>query len=134
MLLPAPPLRLRKPRANPFRVPKAPPAPPGPLVLVAAEYDNDGAWIDLAFDRAIEIDAMDVTLVVVDDDTYRGLTLAGFGTPVLVTPTTVRVVLDEVGGATQADVHLTAGAGNGIVAVDDGAAWAGAEDVELPFP
>jgi len=31
-------------------------------------------------------------------------------------------------------VRLSAGAANGIVAVDDGGTWAGTTNTELPFP
>ncbi|MGB7159891.1 MAG: hypothetical protein WBD40_17625 [Tepidisphaeraceae bacterium] len=127
-----PPTKFRK---RPGRVrPRATQAPPAALTLVAAAYDKDASCVDLAFDRPIDIGAMDVTQIVVDDDTFRGLRLVGFASPVLLNPTTVRVPLNEVGGATQPDVHLTAGAANGIVAAGDGAAWAGVNTLLLPFP
>ena len=49
-------------------------------------------------------------------------------------PASVLVPLDEDGEFVGTGVRLTVTAGNGIVAVDDGAAWAGVTDVELPFP
>ncbi|MGB7159619.1 MAG: hypothetical protein WBD40_16245 [Tepidisphaeraceae bacterium] len=133
MVIIAPPLQPPRRRSRSKRR-TTQPMPPVALTLVAASYDKDLSCVDLAFDRAIDIGAMDVTSVAVDDDTFRGLRLAGFETPVLLNPTTVRVSLNEVGGAMQPGVHLTTGAGNGIVAVDDGGTWAGATDLLLPFP
>ena len=52
----------------------------------------------------------------------------------LVNPTTVRVALNAIGGAMTPGVHLTAGAANGIVAADDGGAWAGVVELALPWP
>jgi hypothetical protein len=111
-------------------------APPTPaaLVLAAAVYDKDAPFVDLAFDRAIDIDAMDVTQVLVDDDTFTGSRLVGFETPVLVAATTVRVPLNPIDGAMHPDIHLTTTGGTGIVAVDDGGTWAGVSDLALPFP
>ena len=51
-----------------------------------------------------------------------------------VSPLTVRLGLVGVGEATGSGVTLSAGAGNGIIAQDDGGAWPGVADVELPWP
>jgi hypothetical protein len=107
---------------------------PAALTLVAATYDKDAPFVDLAFDRAIDIDAMDVTQIIVDDDVFTGSRLVGFETAVLVNPTTVRVPLNPIDGAMHPDIHLTASAASGIVAVDDGGTWAGADVLALPFP
>jgi len=58
----------------------------------------------------------------------------GVAPATLATPTTVVIVLeftDEYFGATDT---LSASAATGIVAVDDGGAWSGAIDLQLPFP
>jgi hypothetical protein len=105
-----------------------------PLTLVSAAYDKDAPCVDLAFDRAIDIDAMDVTQVIVDDDVFTGSRLVGFETAVLINATTVRVPLNPIDGAMFPDIHLTVGLGNGIVAVDDGGTWGGVSALELPWP
>ncbi len=55
-------------------------------------------------------------------------------TPMAAGENGVEVPLNGITDALQSGVHLTASAANGIVAVDDSGAWAGATDVELPFP
>jgi hypothetical protein len=130
MFVPGPPVgRRRRRRAGAAATP-----PAAQLALVAATYDKDTPSVDLEFDRAIDIGAMDVAQVIVDDDTFTGARLVGFETAVLVNATTVRVPLNPVGGVEQPDVFLTVGAGNGIVAVDDGGTWAGVTNEPLPFP
>ena len=117
------------------RVPSAA-APPTPaaLVLAAAVYDKDAPFVDLAFDRAIDISALNSAVFVVDDDTFTGSRRVGFETPVLVAATTVRVPLNPIDGAMHPDIHLTTTGGTGIVAVDDGGTWGGVSGVFLPFP
>jgi hypothetical protein len=105
-----------------------------PLTLVSAAYDNDSVTLTLTFDRAIDIDAIDVTQVVVDDDVFTGSRLVGFESAVLVNATTVRVPLNPIDGAMHPDIHLTVEPGNGIVAVDDGGTWSGVTALELPWP
>jgi hypothetical protein len=109
-------------------------AAPVALTLVGATYDKDAPCVDLAFDRAIDIDAIDVTQVIVDDDVFTGSRLVGFETAVLVNATTVRVPLNPIDGAMHPDIHLTVSAASGIVAVDDGGTWDGADELALPFP
>ena len=100
------------------------PAPVGPLTLVSASYSPDVA-VELTFSRAVEIGAIDVSAIVVDDGPITGTRYAGDGTATLVSPTKVLVPLVVVGGSTQDAIVLDASAGNGIVASGDGAAWAG---------
>jgi hypothetical protein len=66
--------------------------------------------------------------------TRRPSRRAARGAAIVLGPAGIRVNLEFVEDIGGAGVVLTAGAGNGIVAVGDGAAWAGASDVELPFP
>ncbi len=106
---------------------------PAALMLVAAEYDSATGNIELTFDRDIDIAGIVVGDVSVNDGP-ESIRFVGFGAATLVTPTKVVIALVEDGGQGGPLVTLSAGAGNGIVAVDDGAAWAGAADVELPFP
>lgn len=103
-----------------------------PLTLVSAAFD-DGPNVTLAFDRAIDVTALDGAAVVVDDPVVTGVLYEATGGPVLLDPATVRITLNAIGDPSGTDVRLTAGAGNGIVAVDDGGAWAGAINLLLPF-
>lgn len=108
------------------------PAPAG-LVLVAAEFNYTTGSTALTFDRDIDIAGIVVADVSVNDgpDSIR---YVGSGTATLATPAKVVIGLVEDGGQGSPLVTLTAGAQNGIVAVDDGGTWAGVMGVELPFP
>jgi hypothetical protein len=99
---------------------------------VSAAYDP-GAAVDLTFDRAIDIAGMDPASVVVSDGEY-GFQYAGTEESELLSPTTLRVVLVGVGEWSEPGITMTASAANGIVAEGDGAAWAGATELGLPYP
>jgi hypothetical protein len=132
MLLPAPPLVLRKPRKR-FPVPKKPNvAPAAPLVLVSATYDRP-ASVDLTFDRAIDVSGIDPAALLVWDGEF-GFEYQGDGEVELLSPTTVRVLLNGIAEWTGEGVTMSVGADNGIVASDDGGMWAGVTDLALPFP
>ena len=107
--------------------------PVGPLALVAAEY-QPSQWVRLTFDRAIDIAGLDATQVLVNDGTDTGSAWQGTGGGTLVSPTTVEIQVVEIGDSATPDVRLTATDETGIVAVGDGAAWAGVTDLELPVP
>jgi hypothetical protein len=125
------PARRRIGRRRRHGVPSSP--APAALVLVSATYQEE-ASVTLEFDRAIDVSGIDVSAIIVDDALTTGLTFAGAGTPTIVNATTVQVTLVETGGSSGSEITLTAGANNGIVAADDGGAWPGAEDLELPYP
>jgi hypothetical protein len=108
------------------------PAPAG-LTLVAATYDPDTS-VDLTFDRPIDVGAFDGAAVVVEDGEIVGAKYDGQGGATLLNPTTVRISLLEVGPPDGPPVTLSASAANGIVAADDGGAWAGVTGLVLPFP
>ena|SRR5688572_8313402 len=131
MLLPAPPLypRKRKPRPRGNR----PPAPAAALTLVAADYDP-GTAVILTFDRAIDISSLDGSAIIIDDGAFQGFRYSATLAAALTAPATVRIELDGVEEFVGPDVRMTAGAGNGIVAVDDGGTWAGVVNVVLPLP
>ena len=101
-----------------------------PPTLVGASLD--GGVVTLAFDRAIDVAAFDPSTIVVDDGASHA-TLGGGGEPTLVTPTTVAVEMESLAPFAGSGVTLNVGAGNGIVAVDGGMAWAGCSAVALPF-
>jgi hypothetical protein len=129
----------------PLRIPTSPPfirhsgrtrasASPAPaaLTLVAAAYVSE-SYVELTFDRAIDVSAMDVGAIRVDDGESKGLWYVGSDVPVLIEPTRVRVLLASAGPTEASGVRLTVNAENGIVASDDGAAWIGVTDLSLPF-
>ena len=113
------------------------PPPVAPLTLVEAEFDNGGAPLPFArlrFDRAIDIDSIDVEQVTVDDGLGSGLRYRGTGTATLVDAQTVRIDMADYDLWFVPTVTLSATNATGIVATDDGAAWAGVSNVGLPFP
>jgi hypothetical protein len=128
---------LRSPPAPPFirherKRALTAPTPPAALTLVAATYEG-GAYVELTFDRAVDIAALDASAVVVSDGDVTGFQYAGTAESFLVGPTVLRVMLAAVEEGAEPGVTMTAGAGNGVVASGDGAAWAGVSALELPF-
>ena len=131
--IPPPPFRKRRGQAK--RTPPTP-LPPGPaaLNLVSAAFDDVAQTLTLAFDRAIEVSGMDGAAIVIDDPVFSGLRFDATGGPELLGAETVRITLVAIGDPGGSSVRMTAGAGNGIVALDDPGAWAGVTDLELPWP
>lgn len=129
---PPPPFQKRR-RLRPKRVaPK--PAPPA-LVLVQAQYPtNFGRAIRLTFDRAINIDAIDGSQIIVKDGLGVQKIRQGNASVQLIDPQTVEIFVPAIGDYTQPNRVLEATAMTGIVAVDDGGTWAGATDLPIPFP
>ena len=134
-MLTIPPTPFRNRRGRPLRRPPAaaPPVPPVALVLVSAIYDA-GAAVTLTFDRAIDIAGLDGSVIIVEDGVHSQFRYAGTWGATLLSPVTVQIELAGVEEFVGPDIRLDAGITNGIVAVDDGGTWAGASDLELPFP
>jgi hypothetical protein len=107
-------------------------SPPAALMLVAASYVSE-SFVDLTFDRDIDVPAMDVGAIRVDGGESKATWYMGADVPLLIEPTRVRVLLGSEGMSEVGGVRLTVSAGNGIVASDDGAAWSGVMDLSLPF-
>ncbi len=107
---------------------------PVALVLIAATY-QEATWVRLTFDRPIDIAGLVGSAIVVDDANLSATRWQGTAAATMVTAVTVQIELTEfdplVGGS---GILLDATGGSGIVAVDDGGAWGGVSDVELPFP
>lgn len=108
--------------------------PKPPLTLVSATW-GVGSWVRLTFDRVVSIGAIDVGVFIVDDNVSSDERFQGAGAATLVDAKTVQVGLVPIGSAHGGSLTLlTAGADSGVVAADDGGAWAGVEDLSLPFP
>jgi hypothetical protein len=136
-MLPTSPTYSFQPRKPSHRRPRAtdqaPAAPPQTLVLVAASY-LDSDWVQLTFDRAVNAAALVAAAVTVDDGQISGNIYAGAGAATMITPQTVQIGLAYVGPSAIGETLLTAGAGTGIVAVDDGGTWEGCSGLALPWP
>jgi hypothetical protein len=104
------------------------------LTLVQATYPTDVVGsIDLKFDRAINIDGLDGTQIIVKDGVISGLVNdVAFGE--LRDPQTVRLYLEGIEDYSIPNELLTATGASGIVAVDDGGTWAGVSELPLPYP
>ncbi len=103
-----------------------------PPVLTSATYETDAA-VTLTFDRPVDISGILASFIVVDDGQFTNTRYEGGGAE-LAGAASVWIELVPIGAASGGTVRLMAGAGNGIVATADGAAWAGVSDVALPFP
>ncbi|HEV2292656.1 MAG TPA: hypothetical protein VGR35_02300 [Tepidisphaeraceae bacterium] len=126
------PAKPRVPRKRRELVSSLPPTPAA-LNLVAAELDLGGPWVTLTFDRAIDVAGFVGSAIVVEDET-AGTTFQGIVPATLIGPTAVRIDLTDFDPYSGAGSFLTASAGTGIVAVDDGGMWAGVTELVLPFP
>jgi hypothetical protein len=104
----------------------------GPLTLVSATYDGSLVTVTLTFDRAIDVTEFSPAQLSVIDGPNAQLFQATEIT--LDDPVTATVALTQVDSASGEGVLLDATPANGIIAVGDGAAWAGATNLELPFP
>jgi hypothetical protein len=119
-------------RAGTQRRAAAAPAPVATPVLIAASCD-ESPTLTLVFDRPVDVSAMDVAAIRVDNGLLM-FSYVGHGTPTLASPTTVDVALSGTTDYDGPGVILDAPGGAGIVAAGDGAAWAGVDDLALPFP
>jgi hypothetical protein len=127
------PIKIRKGRRIPVRDVPGTPTPPAPLVFVSGIVDPGSYGVYLSFDRAIDIDGVDVsqfTLKYAAD----GVTLVGAGAASYNSPVGIHVPMIVAGGYGGSEDLVSVTAANGIVAADDGGAWAGCSDVELPYP
>ena len=105
------------------------------LTLALATYqDLNPSELLLTFDRAIDLADFDGAAIVVNDAAITGMRWQGTEDVGQPDDTTVRITLTATGPATPGPLTMSAGANNGIVAVDDGGQWAGVTNVGLPFP
>ena len=106
---------------------------PVALTLVAADWDS-GIWVQLTFNQAIDISGIVGGQITVSDPDATGVKYEAVGPRTLITPQTVRIELLDVSPVGGEGVTLNVGAGNGIVAVAGGSAFAGVSNLTLPFP
>lgn len=111
----------------------APASPVAALMLVSATCE-EGSWVRLGFDRAIDIAGLVGSQITVDDGSSTAMRYDATGTATLISPTVVQIELVSLGEWTEPGLTLNATAGTGIVAVDDGGEWAGVVALPLPFP
>jgi hypothetical protein len=103
------------------------------LTLVAGGY-HDAEWVRLTFDRAIDIAGIDVGQIVVLDQYYNVARFVGSGTATMVDANIVEVPLTlDAPIENGPDILLDAGAGTGIVAVNDGGTWPGVNGFVLSW-
>ena len=127
LLFPTPTeFRKRRGRAKP------PPPLAGAPVLVAAEY-LASTWVRLTFDRPVDAAPGVVGELLVADGPQTGTLWVGTGVTRL-DAARVEVALSAYDAAAGAVTTLTADAATGIVSASDATPWAGASNVELPFP
>jgi hypothetical protein len=113
----------------PFPLSTPPPAP----VLVSALYNESEAQLELAFDRSIDISAIDPSQITVKDgvqnsSSYVGINAAQSGDQIVI------IVLDPTGPYAVPEIKMSATSLNGIVALFGGGAWPGVSNLPLPFP
>jgi hypothetical protein len=72
--------------------------------------------------------------ITVDAGNVTGTRYVATGTATLDGPNAVVIGLVATIPSGSPDTLLSAAAGNGIVAIDDGGLWGGVTDVVLPFP
>jgi hypothetical protein len=101
-------------------------------VLTQATYISAAPLIVLLFDRPVNTAGIDGTQIRVDDQPNGHWYLATGGVFVL-SPNTIQLYLVLGGSVSGSATLLSAAAGNGIVAVNDGGAWLGVKNLVLPF-
>ena len=124
MIVYSTPERRQKRMKDSAKVAPAPPVPV-PLNLVSAAWDSENLYVDLVFERAINIDRVLVYQVQVDDGSITHLIYQGAGAVSRVDDVTVRLNLVQVGESTGSTVLLNAADDTNIIAQDDGTPWLG---------
>ena len=125
-----PPAQFRRRRGRAKGVAAA--VPGAALVLTEAIYNGGISFVVFQFDRAVNTAGLDGAQIRVDDQPSGYWYLATGGVSVL-SPNSFQILLTLGGSTTGSAVLLNVGAGNGIVAVNDGGTWAGATNLVLPF-
>jgi hypothetical protein len=104
------------------------------LVLVSATYaEGEPALLTLVFDEAIAIGSIEVTQFEVADGPGSGSVWQGYGAATLLSPTSVRIEMQQMDPSSSSAVLLDVSPGNGIVSAESAQPWVGVSDLELPF-
>lgn len=109
------------------------PAPAAPVLVAATFLREAGNQLRLTFDRAVTVSDFVYGHLCLYDGEFDGVWYKAYD-PTFVDPTTIIWELSEQDAWSGAGVTMTATPPTGIVAADDGAIWAGTNDLLLPFP
>ena len=101
-------------------------------MLGSASFLAEDASLQLEFDGYdIDVSAFDPSSITVNDPASGSLYQAA--SAVVLGGIIVQVTMTPAGPSSGTRTLLNATAATGIVSADDGAEWAGATDLELPF-
>lgn len=103
------------------------------LTLVSATWDAGSGMLVLTFDRAIDVSGM-VPYQISVFDGPGGVEWGATPSVTQISPEMIEIVMIDLYAFTGEGVVMTATDATGIVAVEGGAAWAGAADLGLPYP
>jgi hypothetical protein len=103
------------------------------LTLIEASFDAGGPWVQLRFNRPIDVGALIGNQIVVID-APSGTQFEGTAAATLLDPATVQIDMSDIGPVSSPDTRLNASAASGIVGAGDGMPWAGIANLLLPFP
>lgn len=104
--------------------------PPVALTLVSASYTSTGPQVTLTFDRAINIDELGPSQLLVSDAADTGFDLVGSSILSQPDAQSVSIGLTSIGPA-EGPTRLNATDNTRIAAVNDGGTWAGVTDLPL---
>jgi hypothetical protein len=132
MPIPPPIFTAKSPRHRKAK-PVARPAPPAGPVLGSASFLAEDPSLQLEFDGYdIDVSSFDPSSITVNDPASGSLYQAG--SAVVLGGIIVQVTMTPAGPSSGTRTLLNATAATGIVSADDGAEWAGAMGLELPYP
>ena len=123
-----PPFRKPRPKIRPARQ-SSPPA----LTLVSA-FTVGEDQLRLVFDREVDAAGLVANQITVNVPSGSGWLYVGQDLQDQPDPESIVIGLLQQGPATGTLDWMSATAGTGIVAVDDGGTWAGVTQIPLPFP
>jgi hypothetical protein len=105
-----------------------------PLMLISVAWDTDEGVLSLTFDRAISIANINPDAIRLKDGITTQMILVPYPPLIVVGGDTFQMSVNDGVPFTDPVVLLNVAVGNGIVAVEDGAQWAGCSDLAVPFP